>query len=533
MLFHLLLIPLIAAQSFPSDLQTVFPSDASFSTLSQAYNQRFTFKPDAIILPTSQAQVSEALQAAHSQNLTVVARSGGHSYIANGLGGKDGSLVIDLSSLKSIQFNEDASQVTFGSGMLLGDIALALGEKNRAIAAGSCPWVGLGGHSAYGGFGFSSRMLGLTLDQILSIDGVLPNGTTFTASNDQNQDLFWALRGAAGSFAITTAVTLKTAPAPSEGTSYAYNWNLPADQAASLLQKYQDFVISDANPKELGSEITFFKSTQGYVKTELNGAYYGPNASFNSTLAPFLSQLPTPDSVKLENGNFAQIAAQLAGGQSLDTSTSKPNRDTFYAKSLMTPQSEPMSETAIKSFVGYLANEGSQSDLNWFVQCELYGGHDSAINAVPVEATAFAKRDTLFTIQFYASSNNYAPPFPDSGYSFLDNMVDSIVKNEGSDWDYGAYINYIDDRLIKNDYNWKKLYYGYNYDRLTVLKAQVDPNNTFYFLSSVGLLDLGATHLATTNSTSASTTSTSAGVKSGGSMLLVSFVAMFGVVLFM
>lgn len=73
----------------------------------------------------------------------------------------------------------------------------------------------------------------------------------------------------------------------------------------------------------------------------------------------------------------------------------------------------------------------------WFVQLELYGGSNSAINAVPLNSTAFAKRDTLFTMQLYASSSNFEPPYPDAGFTFLDKMVASIISNSPANWNYG------------------------------------------------------------------------------------------------
>jgi hypothetical protein len=75
---------------------------------------------------------------------------------------------------------------------------------------------------------------------------------------------------------------------------------------------------------------------------------------------------------------------------------------------------------------------------DWFVEVELYGGSNSAINAVPLDSTAFAKRDTLFTIQFYASSSTGAPPYPSSGFTFLDGMVASILNNSPANWNYGC-----------------------------------------------------------------------------------------------
>lgn len=87
---------------------------------------------------------------------------------------------------------------------------------------------------------------------------------------------------------------------------------------------------------------------------------------------------------------------------------------------------------------------------------ELYGGQNSTITSVPNDATAFVHRDQLFTIQFYASSSDYAPPFPAEGLAFLDGAVASIVGNNPVGWGHGSYLNYIDPRLE----DWQQLYYG-------------------------------------------------------------------------
>ncbi|KAI9624591.1 hypothetical protein H4Q26_016820 [Puccinia striiformis f. sp. tritici PST-130] len=143
------------------------------------------------------------------------------------------------------------------------------------------------------------------------------------------------------------------------------------------------------------------------------------------------------------------------------------------------------------------AEPPAQPPQNWFIQFEYCGGKNSAVNAVPVDETAFAQRSSLFIIQvrsgpkssnllccsnprmnkFYASSSNYAPPYPSEGFTLLDNMVDSIVNNNPSDWDYGAYANYIDDRLSSS--KWKYLYYKNHFERLRQIKRAYDPQSVF------------------------------------------------------
>lgn len=144
----------------------------------------------------------------------------------------------------------------------------------------------------------------------------------------------------------------------------------------------------------------------------------------------------------------------------------------------MTPE---FTQDATKAYILYLANEGYDSDTAWFVQQKLYGGRDSAINAPASDATAFAWRDSFYAIQFYASSSSYAPPFPDDGFSFLDDMVSTVTDNMDLGSAAPGYINYVDDRL-KNP---QQVYYGGNSDRLSELKTNYDPQNLFRFPSAI------------------------------------------------
>ena len=109
-------------------------------------NLRYTFRPAAIVYPNNAQDVSTAMKIGVQYNHQVVARSGGHSYVANGLGGKDSLLVVDMSNFKT--FSIDSRNVaTIGLGNRLGDIALALNNNGRAMPHGTCPYVGIGGHS--------------------------------------------------------------------------------------------------------------------------------------------------------------------------------------------------------------------------------------------------------------------------------------------------------------------------------------------------------------------------------------------------
>jgi len=218
----------------------------------------------------------------------------------------------------------------------------------------------------------------------------------------------------------------------------------------------------------------------GTISISFAGGWYSPIENLNATIIPLLHQLPATSRTSFFTGTYLATAENLAGG-SLDTKLAPDGHDTFYAKSLLTPESSPMSDAAILAYTRYLANQGFSAEVGWFIQMELYGGRNSAINAVSPDATAFAHRRSIFSIQFYSSAPNNVPPYPQSGFTFLDGLVDSITSNSPSNWDYGAYPNYIDDKLV----DWRRRYYGTHYTRLRSLKEKYDPMNIFDFPTSI------------------------------------------------
>ncbi|KAJ7058203.1 glucooligosaccharide oxidase [Mycena amicta] len=453
-----------------------FPGDAGYANASRAFNLRFTLEPVAVVYPSSVHELSEIVKIGKEHHLRVSARSGGHSYIANGLGGENGNLVVDMSNFKKISVNPSTKTAVIESGNRLGEVAVALNNYGLAMAHGTCPYVGLGGHASYGGFGFTSRMWGLTLDNILSINLVLANGTIAKASPEINPDLFWALRGAGPSFAITTSIEFKAFNAPASVIVFDYNWQLTAAQAATALDTFQKFVAKPGLPAAFGSEIVLTRGhVEGNVTFAMAGGWHADPNLLNATVQPFLDAMPPLNGVSFFQGNWIESVENLGGN--LNTSAAPDGTDTFYAKSLMTPEASPMDAAARGAFMNTIATEGFTTNVSWFFQIELYGGPNSAINAVPLDATAFAHRSSLFTIQFYASSFNNQPPYPDAGFTYLDHVVNNITSKSPPGWDFGAYTNYLEDKLP----DFKHQYYASHYPRLLALKKELDPTGVFDF----------------------------------------------------
>ncbi|KAI7946983.1 hypothetical protein MJO29_011510 [Puccinia striiformis f. sp. tritici] len=173
-------------------IDAVFPGDPNYVKFSTPFNKRFTYQPAAIVFPNNTNAVADSVKVGVGEKISISPRSGGHSYAAYGLGGMNGALVVDLQRIKQIQV--DASGVAvIGTGNRLGNIALSLnGQGGRALPHGTCAGVGIGGHLSFGGYGFTTRQWGLTLDTIIGHEIVLANGSIITTSKEVNPDLFWA-----------------------------------------------------------------------------------------------------------------------------------------------------------------------------------------------------------------------------------------------------------------------------------------------------------------------------------------------------
>jgi len=314
----------------------------------------------------------------------------------------------------------------------------------------------------------------------------LANGSIVTATETSNADLFWAIRGSSSSYGIVTSYTVKTYEAPPSAYVYNYTWHLSYQEGAKIVQTWQTFVDENL-PVELGNYMEFRRGlVRENVTLSMWGVWYRPIEQLSTVLKPFFDQLKItvkPVEIVQGNGTYIDTVRIIGLPYTLDNVHTAPDvNDTFYVKSLMIPESSPLPTSAWSAFTKYMAEEGYDTSLDWFMQLELYGGSNSSIN-LPVDA-AFAYRDTKFTFQLYARKANGQPPFPQSGFTFVEYAADSITSHITSD--YGAYLNYIDGNLT----NWQQLYYDGHYERLQSIKSSIDPYNVFRFPLSVERLDL-------------------------------------------
>ena len=186
------------------------PEDKGYDDARKVHNGMIDKKPLMIVYCKDVADVIRTVNFARNNNLLLSVRSGGHN--AGGLGICDNGVVIDLSGIKYTQVDPVSKTVVAGGGCTWGDIDHATHAFGLATPSGIISTTGVGGLTLGGGIGHFTRQLGLTIDNLLSVDMVLADGSFVTANADQNQDLFWAVRGGGGNFGVVTAFKFKLHP---------------------------------------------------------------------------------------------------------------------------------------------------------------------------------------------------------------------------------------------------------------------------------------------------------------------------------
>ena len=190
--------------------QLIQPSDEDYEEACKIYNAMIERRPGLIARCADVADVMAAVNIARENDLLVAIRGGGHN--GPGLGTCDDGLVIDMSAIKYTRVDPQASTVQVGGGCTWGDVDHATHAFGLATPSGIVSTTGVGGLTLGGGHGYLTCKYGLTIDNLLSADMVLADGSFVTVSAEENQDLFWAIRGGGGNFGVVTEFRFQAHP---------------------------------------------------------------------------------------------------------------------------------------------------------------------------------------------------------------------------------------------------------------------------------------------------------------------------------
>ncbi|KAJ9079381.1 hypothetical protein DSO57_1035990 [Entomophthora muscae] len=444
---------LVSEGVIPSSIAGV--GDSEYVKWNYQWNLRRPTLPRGYVRVESEADVQAAVKCGVRLGFPITVRGGGHSY--EKLSMLDGRLVVDLSKLNSIQVNEETA--TIGAGALLGQVYAELwSQGKRSVPAGTCPSVGIAGHTLGGGYGLSSRKYGLMVDNVVSMRVVDARGRMLVVDKDSNSDLFFALRGAGmGSFGIVTQFTFQTFDASSlvNIVSMTYDYS----RVTEVMDAWQKWAVS--NPQDSITATFYISSSYGIT---INAVVQDDTSVAETVVQAFPSGFEQDEPITeksyidmiIQYGNSEVITDLASLAQTTPGSISQ-----YYFKAKSVYISQPISKKGISNIARVI--QGSPVDA--YILLDLQGGAISH----PPSNSAFIHRKNLYSIQYanYDSSVESG----NQGDSFLNTLQAALQP-----YDSGfSYQNYIDLELA---YPFQR-YYGKALPKLIQIKKKHDPKNIF------------------------------------------------------
>src|SRR3954447_10956744 len=443
------------AAALRGDLIT--PSDPDYDDARAVYNAMIDKHPAAIAQCRDAADVVACVRFGRAHDLTLAVRGGAHN--AAGLGVWDDALVIDLGLMRSASVDPANGTVRVDGGCTWGDVDHATVGFGMATPSGFIASTGVGGLTLGGGVGYLSRRFGLTIDNLLSADVVLADGSFVRASETSHADLFWALRGGGGNFGIVTSFTFRCHEIGEHGTVIGGPVLYDITDAPEVMRWYRELL--PALPEELSGWLglitippapPFPQELWGRKACAIVWCYTGPHDRADAVLEPVRS-FGSPLVVGLAPMPFTALQSAF---------------DPLYPAGLQWYwRADMFSEISDEAI-----------DVHMRFGAQLPTGHstmhmypiDGAASRVPADATAFAYRE--------------------GGWAGVVVGVDPDPANAGAitRWarDYGdalhplsaggAYVTFLGD---EGQDRVRAAYRG-NYERLAQVKRAYDPQNVFH-----------------------------------------------------
>jgi len=423
-----------------------------YDTARAMWNGRFDRYPDRVAACRSADDVADAVAYAVAAGSALSVIAGGHSYAARSVA--DGGILIDLSRMKKIDVDVDRKTVAIGPGVLGRELDAATQAHGLAVPTPTVSSVSVVGAALGGGGGYLTRAFGLTLDSLISAEVVSADGTVVRASDNENSDLFWALRGGGGNFGIVTEATFQlhdVGPMVLAG-QIVYEF----DDAARLLREYRSFM--EAAPDEFQCYAFCFRAppievfpeaTHGKPVLDFVLLHHDPGAA--AFVKP-LQQLGTPVL------DFVAPTPYVDAQKAFDPNLPKGMRYVSKAHDLV-----GLTDGVIDTMVEFVPRMAGALTAAYIDPVGRAAGR------VPVNATAYAGRDVDYGFHVIAGWHDEVEDASVMGWANAFN--DAMAANATG----GVYVNLIgDDELDRIPSA-----YGRNFDRLVELKTKWDPTNLF------------------------------------------------------
>lgn len=438
--------------------QVFLPDDAGYEEARTVWNGAIDRRPAVIARCVNAADVSTAIGFARAQDLEIAVRGGAHNTGGNST--VDGGLQIDLSLMRTVTVDPEARRARVGGGALLGDLDAATQAHGLAVPAGVVSHTGVGGLTLGGGMGWLTRKAGLSIDSLVSAEVVTADGRILQASEHDNSDLFWAIRGGGGNFGVVTNFEFVVHPAGPLVQFALLFWSL--DRTAEVLRLAEELVTTlpaDLNiimgglnappapfvPEQHRFQPGFALLITGFGSEQEHAAVVERLREKLPPLFDFITPMPFVELQKLidEANAFGLLA---------------------YDKGLYLGE---LSEGAIAVVAEHLPRKASPLSLVLFYRL------DGAYSEVPEEQTAFGGgRSPRWNVFLIALADN--PASLEADRQWVRTLWEALQPHALV---IGSYVNgetEFEDERVRSSYGPAK------YERLARIKATYDPDNVFH-----------------------------------------------------
>jgi FAD binding domain/Berberine and berberine like len=426
--------------------EIVLPDDPGYDQARAVWNGTADRRPALVVRPTDVDDVVAALRFARERDLLIAVRCGGHSI--PGLSTCDDGIVIDLSRIRGAEVDPNRRTARVGGGSLLGDLDDAAQQFGLVCPVGVVSHTGVAGLTLGGGMGRLMRKFGLTLDNLLSVELVTADGRIVRASDEQNPELFWGVRGAGPNFGIVTSFEFQLHPLGHLITFGTVEH--PIERARELAALWRD--LAENGPDELFLSFGLAKADEGAI-AYVTALHSG-----------------TPDQGERD---LAQLRA--FGPPKADSIAVRPYLETqhlnddphgwghrFYMKSAFLPS---LPDEAVDLCVEQTTRAPDAGEIGFSTWA--WG---RKISEVPEDGTAFTGRDAMAWLAAEAMWDDPA----------LDEQCRAWGRDALADLTpFAADGRYVNDVAEVGADVARMVYGDAKYDRLVGLKREWDPDNVF------------------------------------------------------
>jgi FAD/FMN-containing dehydrogenase len=439
--------------------EVITPSDAGYDEACKVLNAMIDRRPSVVVRCTSTEDVVAAVNYARENDLDLAIRGGGHS--VPGFGTADDAVVVDLSGMKDVQVDPVARTARAQGGATWGVFNDATHAHGLATTGGVVSTTGVGGLTLGGGIGYLSRGVGLSCDNLLSAEVVTADGQTLVASESENDDLFWALRGGGGNFGVVTSFEFRLHPVTD---IYGGPMFFDAEDAGTVLRAYREF-IADAPERFGGFPAWQIAPPLPFIPEERHGetmlafvsCWAGPLDEAEGVLAPIRDAAP----VVAEHVGPMPYPALNSAFDALYP----PGLQHYWKANFVTE----LTDAAIEA---HLEHGPKVPVVNSTAHIYSING---ACHRVASDETAFAYRDATFATVIVGIWPD--PADNEDNIKWVRDYYDATAPLS----EEGGYVNF----MSGDDQERIKANYKGNYDRLVDVKRKYDPDNLFHLNQNI------------------------------------------------